>query len=97
MTLEMGVRPKRQGESGVLGLSLPIGWCRGVCMSIVLCRAGDCVCVNGGRVRPAVSLPQVDSPVPLNLALLPRDWLPYQGCYPLQREREDKNTLPLTG
>lgn len=78
--LEVGVWPERKGESGVLGLSFLIGWYRRVCVSIDPCRAGDCICGNGGRVRPAVSLPQVASPAPLNRDLLPRDWLPCQGC-----------------
>lgn len=53
-------------------------------MIVVLFGAGDWVSVSGGRVRPAVSLLQVASPPPLNLDLLPCDWLPGQGHYPLE-------------
>lgn len=52
-------------------------------MAVVL--AGDWVCVSGGWVRPTVSLLQVASLPPRNLDFLPHDWLPGQGCYPLQR------------
>lgn len=59
-------------------------------MTFVLCWAGDWVCVSGGRVRPAGSLPQVARPPPRNLDLLPPDLLPCQGCYPLQRRETNK-------
>lgn len=52
-------------------------------MAVVLCRAGDWVCIGGGWVGPAVFLPQLASPPPRNSDLLPRDWLPCQSCYPL--------------
>lgn len=62
-------------------------------MAVVLYRAGDWVCVSGGRVRPTVSLPQAASPPPRNLDLLPCDWPPGQSCDPLQREQPETHTL----
>lgn len=84
MAFEMGMWSQRQGKSRLLGLSLLIGCFKGECVTVVVCRAGNRVSVSGGRVRPAVSQPQAASPLPWNLNLLPHDWFPGQGCYPLE-------------
>lgn len=73
MNIEVGKQPQRQGEIGVVGLSLPTGCGAAQGMAMVLYRAGDWVCVSGGRVRPTVSLLEAASP-PRNLDFLPCDW-----------------------